>query len=124
MMRVMRFWDTAGFVAAGLVVTSFCMSDIVPLRRVALGSSIAFLVYGLGLCLAPVWLFMRYCWRSMYGGRGRSSMAGEDRLPSNRTDQSRQRDDACRGIRMSGWVRRRSTNLARRRLQKRFQTKS
>ena len=52
----MRFWDTAGFVASGLVIVAFCMKDIVPLRLVALGSNIAFLVYGIGLSLAPVWL--------------------------------------------------------------------
>jgi hypothetical protein len=48
--------DAAGYLASGLVVAAFCMKDIVPLRAVALTSNIAFLVYGLGLGLVPVWL--------------------------------------------------------------------
>jgi hypothetical protein len=52
----MRLWDTAGYLASGLVVMAFCMKDIIPLRVVALTSNIAFLIYGIGLGLAPVWL--------------------------------------------------------------------
>ena len=52
----MRFWDAAGYLAAGLVVTAFCMKGITALRVVALVSNVAFLVYGIGLGLVPVWL--------------------------------------------------------------------
>ena len=52
----MRLWDAAGYLASGLVVMAFCMRDIIPLRVVALTSNIAFLIYGIGLGLAPVWL--------------------------------------------------------------------
>jgi hypothetical protein len=49
-------WDVAGYLASGLVVMAFCMEDIVLLRAVALGSNVAFLIYGIGLGLVPVWL--------------------------------------------------------------------
>ena len=52
----MNFWDAAGNVASGLVVMAFCMKDIIPLRLTALASKIAFLIYGIGLGLVPVWL--------------------------------------------------------------------
>ena len=52
----MRVCDAAGYLASGLVIAAFCMKDIVPLRAVALTSNIAFLVYGIGLGLVPVWL--------------------------------------------------------------------
>jgi 7,8-dihydropterin-6-yl-methyl-4-(beta-D-ribofuranosyl)aminobenzene 5'-phosphate synthase len=50
-----RVWDAAGFLASALVA-AFCMRDIVALRMVALVSNVAFLTYGLGLDLVPVWL--------------------------------------------------------------------
>ena len=52
----MNAWNAFGFVAAGLVVVAFCMKDIQYLRIVALASNVAFLTYGLGLGLMPVWL--------------------------------------------------------------------
>jgi len=54
--EVMRLFDGAGYLASVLVVMAFCMRDIVPLRLIALGSNVAFLVYGIALDLAPVWL--------------------------------------------------------------------
>ena len=45
-----------GFLAAGLVITAFCMKDILHLRIVALASNVAFLAYGVALGLIPVWL--------------------------------------------------------------------
>ena len=48
-------WDAAGYLASGLVITAFCMKDIVSLRLAAIFSNIAFLVYGIALGLAPVW---------------------------------------------------------------------
>jgi hypothetical protein len=52
----MRLVDAAGYLASGLVVVAFCMRDIIALRVTALGSNIAFLIYGIALGLAPVWL--------------------------------------------------------------------
>jgi hypothetical protein len=48
--------DAIGFSASVLVLLAFCMKDIVSLRTIALGSNIAFLIYGLSLGLAPVWV--------------------------------------------------------------------
>jgi hypothetical protein len=69
--------DVVGFLASGLVVAAFCMKDLVPLRLMALASNVAFLVYGIGLGLAPIWLLHAIllpvnCWRlwqqlSQYG---------------------------------------------------------
>ena len=60
------------YLASGLVVLAFCMKDIIPLRVVALTSNIAFLTYGIGLGLAPVWLLHAIllpinCWRLWQG---------------------------------------------------------
>src|SRR5262249_48004872 len=68
----MRLWDAAGYLASGLVVLAFCMKDIIPLRVVALTSNIAFLTYGIGLGLVPVWLLHAIllpinCWRLWQG---------------------------------------------------------
>ncbi|HEY7580875.1 MAG TPA: hypothetical protein VH855_25060 [Acetobacteraceae bacterium] len=51
----MRLYDAAGFLAASLVITAFWMKDIIALRCIALASNIAFLIYGTGLGLLPVW---------------------------------------------------------------------
>ena len=51
----MTIWDTAGYLASSLVITAFCMKDILQLRLAASVSNVAFLIYGLGLGLAPVW---------------------------------------------------------------------
>ena len=52
----MPIWDTAGYLASSLVITAFCMKDILQLRVAASVSNVAFLIYGLGLGLTPVWL--------------------------------------------------------------------
>jgi CRP/FNR family transcriptional regulator, cyclic AMP receptor protein len=52
----MRLSEVAGYLASALVVMAFCMRDIVPLRLVAIGSNIAFIIYGIGLGLVPVCL--------------------------------------------------------------------
>jgi hypothetical protein len=52
----MNAWNAIGFLAAGLVVTAFCMKDILHLRIVAVASNVAFLAYGVALGLMPVWL--------------------------------------------------------------------
>jgi hypothetical protein len=52
----MNAWNAVGFLAAGLVITAFCMRDILHLRIVAVASNVAFLAYGVALGLIPVWL--------------------------------------------------------------------
>jgi hypothetical protein len=52
----MRPWDATGFLASSLVISAFCMKDIVSLRLVALASNVAFFLYGIELSLVPVWL--------------------------------------------------------------------
>jgi hypothetical protein len=39
----MNAWNAVGFLAAGLVITAFCMKDILRLRIVAVASNVAFL---------------------------------------------------------------------------------
>src|ERR1700745_1396892 len=51
----MNAWNAVGFLAAGLVITAFCMKDILHLRIVAVASNVAFLAYGVALGLIPVW---------------------------------------------------------------------
>jgi hypothetical protein len=53
---IMTLYDATGFLASSLVAIAFCMKDIVALRFVALASNVAFLIYGIGLGLLPVWL--------------------------------------------------------------------
>jgi hypothetical protein len=52
----MSNWDAFGYLAAGLVFMAFGMKEMVSLRIVAIFSNLAFVVYGLGLHLTPVWL--------------------------------------------------------------------
>lgn len=52
----MHFADATGYLASGLVLAAFGMKDMVKLRLVAICSNVVFLVYGLSLGLAPVWL--------------------------------------------------------------------
>jgi hypothetical protein len=47
-------YDALGFLAAGLVFTTFYMKAMVPLRLMALCSNIAFIAYAMGLGLTPV----------------------------------------------------------------------
>jgi len=61
-------WNSVGYLASGLVLAAFCMKEIIPLRLVAVCSNVAFLIYGLALGLAPVWLLYAIllpinCWR-------------------------------------------------------------
>jgi hypothetical protein len=52
----MSHWDAIGYLASILVFAAFGMKEMVRLRIVAMGSNIAFIVYGLSLGLTPVWL--------------------------------------------------------------------
>jgi len=51
----MTHCDAAGYLASGLVFAAFCMKEMVALRVVALCSNLAFIAYGLGLDLVPIW---------------------------------------------------------------------
>ena len=64
----MRLCDTVGFLASVLVIAAFSMKDLASLRATALASNVAFLVYGIALGLAPIWLLHAIllpvnCWR-------------------------------------------------------------
>ena len=50
----MSVWDAVGYLASMLVIASFGMRAMVPLRVLAVCSNLAFFAYGLGLRLAPV----------------------------------------------------------------------
>jgi hypothetical protein len=52
----MNVYDGVGYLAAGLVFAAFGMKKMAALRVVAICSNVAFIVYGAGLDLAPVWL--------------------------------------------------------------------
>jgi hypothetical protein len=52
----MKFLEAAGYLASILVLITFCMRHVVSLRVMAIMSNIAFLIYGIGLGLVPVWL--------------------------------------------------------------------
>ena len=45
-----------GFLAAGLVLLTFGMRTMVPMRIAAIASNLAFIAYGVSLELTPVWL--------------------------------------------------------------------
>lgn len=49
-------WEIAGYVASALVLTAFCMREMIPLRMVSLFSNLAFIAYGVALGLTPVWV--------------------------------------------------------------------
>jgi hypothetical protein len=64
--------DAVGYFASTLVLAAFCMKEMILLRVVAVCSNIAFLIYGLTLGLAPVWLLHAVllpinCWRLWEG---------------------------------------------------------
>ena len=46
--------DVLGFLASGLVLTSFWMRDILSLRLVAIASNVAFITYGHAAHILPV----------------------------------------------------------------------
>ena len=50
----MTLIDGIGFLASALVLLTFCMSTMLSLRTVAIGSNLAFIAYGLGARLYPV----------------------------------------------------------------------
>jgi CRP/FNR family cyclic AMP-dependent transcriptional regulator len=46
--------DGLGFLAAGLVLLTFCMKRLVPLRAIAITSNLAFILYGYCAGIQPV----------------------------------------------------------------------
>ena len=46
--------DGLGFIAAGLVLGAFCMKRLVALRATAIGSNLAFILYGYAAGIKPV----------------------------------------------------------------------
>jgi hypothetical protein len=46
--------DGLGFLAAGLVLATFCMKRLVPLRGIAIASNLAFILYGYAARIEPV----------------------------------------------------------------------
>jgi CRP/FNR family transcriptional regulator, cyclic AMP receptor protein len=63
-----RSWDVVGYMASALVIVTFSMKNMVPLRPVAPTSNVAFFVYGMELGVILVWalhtvLFPINAWR-------------------------------------------------------------
>ena len=52
----MTLSQALGFLAAGLVLLTFGMRTMVPMRIAAIASNLAFIAYGVSLELTPVWL--------------------------------------------------------------------
>ena len=50
----MNWVDVAGYLASALVLATFCMKTMIPLRSAAITSNIAFIVYGIYAGLYPV----------------------------------------------------------------------
>jgi CRP/FNR family cyclic AMP-dependent transcriptional regulator len=48
--------EASGYIASGLVFLTFCMKTMIALRVIAIGSNIAFIVYGLIADLTPIYL--------------------------------------------------------------------
>ena len=46
--------DGLGFLAAGLVLLTFCMKRLVPLRAIAITSNLVFILYGYRAGIQPV----------------------------------------------------------------------
>jgi hypothetical protein len=44
--RAMNWVEAAAYLASALVLATFCMKRMIPLRTAAIGSNIAFIVYG------------------------------------------------------------------------------
>jgi hypothetical protein len=80
-MQHMNVWNTFGYLAAALIFTAFLMRTMRPLRLLALGSNVAFIVYGIGLGLTPVWLLHSTllplnAWRLLHARRSKQGADG------------------------------------------------
>ena len=52
----MEIAETLGYLASGLVLVTFGMRSMLPMRTVAIASNLAFIAYGLSLGLTPIWV--------------------------------------------------------------------
>jgi hypothetical protein len=97
-------WDAIGFIAACLVFATFYMRDMVALRTLALCSNLAFIVYGLGLGLVPIWLLHALllpvnAWRLWQSASMGLRRAARRRAPSLSTSPApRGTDPRSRGV--------------------------
>ena len=48
--------EALGCLASGLVLLTFGMRTMLPMRVAAIGSNLAFIAYGLSLDLSPIWV--------------------------------------------------------------------
>jgi CRP/FNR family cyclic AMP-dependent transcriptional regulator len=53
-MALMTNIDALGFIAAGLVLATFCMKRLVVLRGMAISSNLVFILYGYAAGIEPV----------------------------------------------------------------------
>jgi len=65
----MNWTEVAGYLASALVLATFCMKTMIPLRAAAICSNIAFIIYGFSEELIPVLalhaiLLPLNCWRA------------------------------------------------------------
>jgi hypothetical protein len=96
----MTVWNIIGYVASALVLTAFCMKEMIPLRVVGVCSNVAFLTYGLALGLVPVWslhaiLLPINCWR-LWESISTSQLGSAHRSGDYSTEQTSRIDDAGR----------------------------
>ena len=74
--------ETIGFAGTGFTILAYGARQLVPLRILGIGSSLAFLAYGLLTHSYPLVIWKRCCCRSTPGGwrnclwRGRSPPCG------------------------------------------------
>jgi len=52
----MSFAHSLGYLASGLVLLTFGMRTMLPMRIAAIASNLAFIAYGLALGLTPIWV--------------------------------------------------------------------
>src|SRR6476619_2843064 len=72
---IMNWVEATGYLASALVLATFCMKTMIPLRCAAISSIIAFIVYGFYDGLYPVLVLHAIlqplnAWRAIKAGRG------------------------------------------------------
>src|SRR5215470_2689206 len=60
----MSWIDFVGYLAALMILATFCMDTIVPLRGLAIASNVLFILYGIAGQLYPCFFFTPCCSRS------------------------------------------------------------
>jgi hypothetical protein len=85
----MTLSQALGFLASGLVLLTFGMRTMGPMRVAAIASNLAFIAYGLSLDLTPVWLLHGIllplnAYRLLEWQRSRRRQARTDRRPALR----------------------------------------